>query len=340
MIQKDSEPIDSLGDWERLGGPKHATQWVPERSAFEVAREWLDVSSPELPPGILALLRSNEAFGDVLSWQAEPEAQIRFDKYPGEPRNCDLLVKATDVFGDFIIAVEAKADESFGETVEDTLSAALERRIANSSSRGLERIASLSRLLFSVRGKRQARVGALRYQLLTATAGALSAATSGARTVLLVEEFKTGKTTAEKHEANQKDLDAFVHRLTNGATGECKAGRLHGPITLPEPLRGEPAGPQLFVGKIQHDRTQITADEAVRTALRALGGQGTIDDVSTWISRSLTQSWKDIGTTMADMTASKNSQSGYPSDRQILERVESGLYRLNPRSTTSRITRS
>lgn len=329
MIHKNSTPIASLTDWKTHGKPKSPSHWVPERSAFEAAREWLDVTSPSLPPGIQDALLSNSAFGEVLSWSAEPEAQIRIDGFRGEPRNCDLLVKAKDSFGEFIIAVEAKADEPFGDTVDDTMSAALERLVANSASKGVERIAALSQSLFGAREGKQANIGSLRYQLLTATAGAVAASVRG-RTVMLVQEFRTGKTSADKHDANGRDLDAFVHRLTRGAVDHCEPGVIYGPIALETNAeeQGSDGVPQLFIGKLVHDRTRVTADEAVRTAMRAMGGERTADEVTTWITENLTQRWKDIGTTMADMTQSDSSRTGYVLERQVLERSSPGVYRL------------
>lgn len=330
ILDKNSEPITSLSDWALRGKPKSATHWVPERSAFEAAREWLDVTSPALPAGIQELLKSNAAFGDVVKWSAEPEVQIRIDGFRGEPRNCDLLVSARDTFGEFVIAVEAKADEPFGETVGDTFAAALERLVASPSSKGVERITNLAQSLFTARSTGTSKIADLRYQLLTATAGAIAAAKAGGRTVMLIQEFRTGKTHPDKHSANASDLDAFLHRLTRGAVAKCESGKLYGPIDLSRSSEGEGAGasPQLFIGKIVHDRTKMTADEGVRLAMLALGGERNADEVKAWIEQNLTQRWKDIGTTMADMTPSLNSVTGYDPDRQILERIAPGVYRL------------
>ncbi len=338
MIHKNSESITSLSDWRRLGKPKSESHWVPERSAFEAAREWLDVTSPALPPGLQDLLKSNAAFGDVHSWNAEPEVQIRIDDFRGEPRNCDVLVRGTDTFGDFVIAVEAKADEPFGEKVGDAFAAALERLVANPSSKGVERIASIAHALFGARIGGAPKIADLRYQLLTATAGALAASAGGGRTVMLVQEFITGKTHPDKHAENANDLDAFVNRLTRGAVPKCEPGKLYGPIELTRSHEGEApsATPQLFVGKIIHDRNDINADEAVRVAMRVLGGERTANEVAAWLKENITKPWKDINTTMADMTSSLNSVTGYSPDRQILERVAPGTYRLRRELDESR----
>lgn len=328
MIHKNSIPITSLAEWKALGGPKRASQWLPERSAFEVAREWLDVESPQLPRAVHEFLKSNAAFSEVNSWNAEPEAQIRIDDFRGEPRNCDLLVKANDSFGDFVIAVEAKADEPFDVTVEDALSSALERLVSNPKSKGVERITNIARMLFGAHSKGESKITELRYQLLTATAGALAAAKDCGRGIMLVQEFRTGKTSVDKHEANSNDLNRFVRRLSRGTIERCEPGILYGPIPIfaQSHAADSVSGPHLFVGKVVHDRTTITADEAVRTALRALGGEQSVESVSNWIEANLTQRWKDLGTTMADMTPSPESNTGYPRARQILLRAAPGVY--------------
>jgi len=281
VIKKNGVVISTLAQWEELAGPKREHQWSPERSAYETARTWLSVQPPALPRQITAALLTNSAFGAVTAWTAEPEARVPFDTLKGEPRNTDLLVHATDEYGDLVLAIEAKADEPFGETVTDAMAAALERRVANHNSRGVERIVSLVQSLFGERSRGQQEVATLRYQLLTATAGALAAATraNASRVVMLVQEFRTAKTTDEKHVENAKDLDAFVHRLSQGSVSSCVPGKIVGPFSIPGAPLFEKV-PQLYIGKVSHDMRARTADEAVEAALRALGGERSVADVT------------------------------------------------------------
>jgi hypothetical protein len=37
-----SEQIRDLSSWERLAGPVSAGQWKPDRSARELARDWIE----------------------------------------------------------------------------------------------------------------------------------------------------------------------------------------------------------------------------------------------------------------------------------------------------------
>ena len=75
----------------------------------------------------------------------------------------------------------------------------------------------------------------------------------------------------------------------------------------------------------------MSAHEAVTVAMRALGGDRTIQEVRTWIEAHLSQGWVDIGTTMADMSPSSTSTTGLPLEQQVLDRVSDGTYRLSER---------
>lgn len=186
-----------------------------------------------MPPEVATLFRAHSDFGPITTWTAEPEVRLRFDDYPGEPRNSDLVVDASDRHGPLLIAVEGKADEPFGETVAKTLAACRERLLTNPRSRGVARAEGLIQWLFGEHTLDAAAVDSLRYQLLTATAGAIREAErrNCARSVLLIHEFLTSKTTPDKVARNAEDLSAFVSRLSGGVFADVSSGDLLGPIT-------------------------------------------------------------------------------------------------------------
>lgn len=175
---------------------------------MEVARAWIEGDGVSLPPEVQSIFSTHPRFGTVLNWDAEPEAKLRFDTYPGEPRNSDLVVRARDSFGPYVLAVEAKADEPYGETVAETFAAALERKISNPRPNGIARIQSLASLLLRKHVTGHVNASELRYQLLTACAGAVAEAqrSQTTRTVMLVHEFITAKTLDVNHERNRSDL--------------------------------------------------------------------------------------------------------------------------------------
>jgi len=256
MLTKNGVPISSLGDWYRVAPPKRAYQWQDNFSAKETARAWL-AATPDLPPEIQTLLESHSEFGVPLHWNAEPEVRIRFDAFAGEPRNTDLLVLATDSHSKYVIAVEAKALESFGRRVASELKTASAPALLKRGSNRLKRIDQLVLALFAPRPNETGSFESLRYQLLTATAGALRAAIDHecSRAVLLIQEFvpfdphgMSGKSLAR----NAADLDAFVQRLTHASISKISVGQLEGPIRVGGAQLFQPV-PDLYIGKVSRD---------------------------------------------------------------------------------------
>jgi hypothetical protein len=250
-IVKNSTPIRTLADWETLAPPKRPNQWKDGRSAKEAAKAWLTGAGLALPPEVEAILMNHKAFGMVKTWTAEPEAKLRFDGFRGEPRNTDLAVDVVDEHGKYLLAVEAKADEPFGGTVDRTRLDAEKRHEANNSSKGVERIEQLRKALFGTINDED-HIGKVRYQLLTACAGALCEADRKGytRTVMLVHEFVTDETTDERHKANATALDDFVEHLSGGSVTKIHPGQLSGPFKVP----GSPlltSVPELYIGKVQ-----------------------------------------------------------------------------------------
>ncbi len=248
-ISKHGSRITTLEHWLQQAPPKAAHQWVDGRSAKEVARAWLEAPGTTYPSEVQAALVAHPRFGPVISWDCEPEAKLPFDRLPGEPRNSDLAIAATDPFGPYVLAVEAKADEPYGETVADAFVAALERGIENPRSNGVAWIQGLASFLFRPRGT-SPKVGALRYQLLTACAGAVAEAMrrGTSRAVVLVHEFITPVTQDAKHERNAADLVRFLHRLGDESIEHLMDGKLYGPFLPPGA-----SGVDLFVGKVKRD---------------------------------------------------------------------------------------
>jgi hypothetical protein len=253
-ISKCGISIRTLEDWRKYAGPKSDKHWRNDRSAVEAARAWLSVTPPELPAEVSAALSRHPAFGPVRAWVAEPEAKLPFDSFRGEPRNTDLLVRARDDKGSYLIAIEAKADETFGVMVADALADAVERKLVNPRSNGVARVEQLTAALLGPRQDGEAPLSKLRYQLLTATAGALRAGLDHGvvRVVMLVQEFITRLTSAARHEVNARDLGLFVQRLSHGAVNQVVQGQLYGPFRVPGgPLLD--VVPELYIGKISCD---------------------------------------------------------------------------------------
>jgi hypothetical protein len=246
-ITKDGVEIKSLSDWEKRAPPKSPVHWQDGRSAKETARCWL-AGGDRLPPEVSATLESHPAFGPVLSWSAEPEAKLRFDSFSGEPRNSDLVVDAHDAHGHYLIAVEAKADETFGASVAKTLMAAQARLKENPRSKGVERVRNLVSVLLGVPSPGHPKAEGIRYQLLTACAGAICEAERRgcSRALMLVHEFVTDQTTDAGHRHNAWDLDQFLQRISRDTIAGIHPGEIQGPLTGAPLLDGSV---RLYIGK-------------------------------------------------------------------------------------------
>ena len=253
-IVKAGHTISSLHEWEIHAGPKSASQWVDGRSAKETARAWLYGNGKSLPIEVEAALSANQYFGAPQSWIAEPEAKLKFDSFAGEPRNSDLAVHIKDNNGNCLLAVEAKADEPFGETIQRSIEAAEARLTKNPRSNGLNRIRQLKEAILGIEAKDEDLDVNIRYQLLTACAGALCEAERKgySRALMLVQEFVTDKTDDIKHRRNGADLNTFVLHISHGKTSKVESGLIYGPFRVPgSPILKNDI--DLFVGKVSRN---------------------------------------------------------------------------------------
>jgi hypothetical protein len=257
-ITKSGVPLTSLTEWQKLAGPKSANAWVDGRSAKEAARAWLEGSGRDLPLEVSSALAKHPAFGTVEKWDAEPEVRLHFDKFAGETRNSDVVAFARDSHGPFIIAVEAKADEPFSETVAKALAASVERYLKSEKSNGVARIKQLAQALFGPREEGDPSLDGIRYQLLTACAGAICEAERRGidRALVLVHEFVTDVTLNVNHLRNTADLNAFTKRISHGAVIGIHDGDIEGPFSVPGvPLFADKV--RLFIGKVSRNLRKV-----------------------------------------------------------------------------------
>ena len=249
MIKKGDVELVNLKLWRLHAGAKRPGHWKDHRSAKECARAWLGCEEGRLPPEVETALLSHADFGEIETWVAEPEARVPFDSVGGEPANIDVMVRGSDSDGQWVMAVEAKADESFGPTVENAVGSAKRRLERNPRSGGIARIEGLAHLLFGLSFTEIGSFAPLRYQLLTVAAAALAEAerVGARRAVVLVHEFVTPATSADRLESNALDLKRFLQRLSGNPEDSIGPGCLRGPLRVP----GRQAEPTigLYLGK-------------------------------------------------------------------------------------------
>jgi hypothetical protein len=160
------------------------------------------------PLDALGALATCPDMGDVRIEDVTAEAKSRFDKYGGNVRNHDLVLRGTNNGEPLVVCVEAKAGEPLGATVAEQTVAAAEamqvNRRSNASARVSELVTRLCRFPIE-----DARVGQLRYQLLTAWAGMLTDAAGASHAVLMVHEFRTDQRPDDESAHNGAELVRF-----------------------------------------------------------------------------------------------------------------------------------
>ena len=251
-ITKNKATIRSVEDWFNHAPPKGRDKhWKQGRSALECAEAWCGGDAgPCVPTEIASLLASHPDIQGTEILSGIPEHQVRFDRLRGEPRNSDLVLQGRNTKGVIAISIEAKADEPFDRNVQEIVADTLDDLVHGGKSKVNTRIQTLAQSLFNARRAGVPRLGDLKYQLLTAAAGALAyaAQTNAACAVLIVHEFVTSRMSPDKQRENARDLNAFTARVTDGKVAQLDPGTLLGPIHVP----GDPLFPNavpLYIGK-------------------------------------------------------------------------------------------
>lgn len=269
-------PIRSFDDWESHALPpaRKELHWETDRSACELGRIWTAGGEPAVPRQLAQLLESHEGTRRmvILSGITERETPLPFGNRG--PRCHDLALQAEQDGRVVTICIEAKADESFGGTITEELSAARKRAAKREGghTRFPERLDWLTHSLLGLRAFEDAQhqvldgvVADLPYQLLPAIAGTLLEAEhlNASKAVFVVHEFRTAKTADANLDANADALNRFlrVFLSANGAgAGEDFAlenGHIVGPILVAKRrVTGAdriPSEIPLFIGKIRTD---------------------------------------------------------------------------------------
>lgn len=195
LLKKHPKDIVDHNSWRKECPPKKGDiQWVDGRSAKELAK-YITKNLYSVPAEIESALKAIVSSKSEFDWDAEYVTQL---PGIGEGRNHDAILYNKDI----VITIEAKADETLGNLIED--------EIKNASVNKLYRITSLLEHIFKGGFKNYQK---LRYQLLTASVGTiLEAQNQKCKTaVLLVLVFKSnGDVKEENLIANHKDIEAFL----------------------------------------------------------------------------------------------------------------------------------
>ena len=248
---------DQITDWRAWTRPKKDHQWRAGRSAMELARAWFVSPKPVWPREVADLLATHPRATGLTLVEGIPEHVTSLPER-GEGRNHDLLLLAHGERGSVVISVEAKVDESFGETIGTYWTKA---KRSSAPTRAAERIEALLSMAFGVSARPDTDPWRrLRYQLLTAVTGtAIEAVRRQAdAAVVIVHEFRTDSADRDNVALNTEDFQSFVGVLLGLPPDEVVHGRLHGPASLAVSAHLE-RPVDVFVGKAVFDWHQPPA---------------------------------------------------------------------------------
>jgi hypothetical protein len=229
FLTHQGQPINTWHDW-----PHEDGKWKAGRSAMELAKHW---TGPQAVPTDVEALLALE-FGTLHLTEGEPEKATRLPpKKSVGPRMHDLWLKGLlpDKRG-ITVCVEAKADESFGETVAkyETTATATLKNTPNSKSK--IRLQLLKKMIWG--DQIPANVDTLRYQLLSALTGTAIQTLEDKSDVgvLLVHVFETDQTLSSKRAENDSDLTHFLSTLTVEPTkSSTRKGHFLGRVSVQVP---------------------------------------------------------------------------------------------------------
>jgi hypothetical protein len=229
IVSRKGQPIHSVDDWGLHAGPAKKEHWKEGRSAMELARAWLDGAGRA---DLIALLDLDPATAGLRIERAVAEAQTAFDAWPGGKRNHDLLITGRAAGGPTTVGLEAKADETFGQTLEACATAAKKLIDKGTPTNAHLRLAELTMALAGATLETDPALLPLRYQLFSGVAGTLAACEGPGQAVFVVHEFVTAMTSPKLQAANAAALASFVERLF-GVAVPGDAPWLSGPFRVP-----------------------------------------------------------------------------------------------------------
>jgi len=197
---------------------------------------------PRVPSELTTTLDTCGALRGFKLATLRPEHETKLDAY-GRGRQHDAVVYGLAGGRRVALCIEAKADETFGKTIAEELASGQAKLSNGKNTNIVKRIHGLVRRVFG--RDVDAELGALRYQLLHAVAGALIESGEADLGAFIVHEFVSRSCDAKKVEANHEDFSRFVRLLTGSLN--VVSGAMY-PVKLPDAPGAE--SPRLFVGKV------------------------------------------------------------------------------------------
>ena len=247
ITNRDGEPITELKDWKRLAAPGKG-RFTKGSSAYQLAESWLTGAGP----GALRLVLDEE--DETSEFEIEKgiaDVQTPFDDFGG-PRHHDLLLHGTAKGGRTIVAIEARTDEGFGQTLGEYKRAFTRKVAKKENTNAPQRLKNLTTAVAGWEIADNASRLQLRYQLFTAAAGTLAAAVDAEaeQAVFCVHELLGEKTDDEARRQNEDDLRDFLHTVFDAHVKTDADSWLVGPLHATPQSDRIPSTIPLYIAKI------------------------------------------------------------------------------------------
>jgi hypothetical protein len=250
------QAIRSFGDWLPLAHrPDAAGEWKDFHSAKELARAYFRTGSPAVPEEMAALLNSRPETQGFRIDTAVAGKSIIADSHWAKKRYTDLLLYGQRGQEKIVIAVEAVADQPFGDTIDDVL-----MHVTTPDNPRPALIYDLSRAVFG--RPIDAELRRLRYQLLHGLAATIIEAGNQHATfaIFVVHEFLSLPLDFDGVMRNHDDLIDFIHAVPRWDEERLSCGTLLPPTTARAEM-GVPSEIPFSLGRI---RTLLPLDSGDR----------------------------------------------------------------------------
>jgi hypothetical protein len=211
IIDDKEKLITSIEDWKNyMFRRKKEKDWHQGKSAMSLAQYVMEFGGEEEIKILLKKLVNEE----VILLKAIPEFEVSFDEF-SHGREHDLAIYAITARSSrtIFVGVEAKVNETFGNTIGKEYLKAKSEKLSGSNTRKDERIEKLLQQHFK---EINPHIFKLRYQLLYATMGTVMAAYEKDRAdiyILLILSFKTALYNEKKGAQNYQDFLSFIKEM-------------------------------------------------------------------------------------------------------------------------------
>jgi hypothetical protein len=126
LTSRSGDPIRNIEEW-RDKRQAVNTGWVPGKSAWEIANAWVGSGEPRVPIEFQRLLESHKLSAGLGVDHGVVECKTALC-YRSGPRNHDLGLWARNNTPTAFIGIESKANDGFGDTMQNKIDAARSKR--------------------------------------------------------------------------------------------------------------------------------------------------------------------------------------------------------------------